>query len=50
MLCDKFIFGIRDADALKERILRETGELTLERAVSLAQRPGDVDVYSKSYL
>ena len=37
MLRDKFIFGIRD-DALKERLLRETGELTLERAVSLAQR------------
>ena len=37
LLRDKFIFGIRD-DALKERLLRETGELTLERAVLLAQR------------
>ena len=35
MLRDKFIFGIQD-DALKERLLRKTGELTLERAVSLA--------------
>ena len=34
---DKFVFGLTD-DALKERLLRETNELTLERAVSLAQR------------
>ena len=37
MLHDKFIFSIRD-DVLKERLLQETGELTLEQAVSLAQR------------
>ena len=29
MLRDKVIFGIRD-DSLKEHLLRETGELTLE--------------------
>ena len=35
ILCDKFVFGLTD-DVLKERLLRETGELTLERAVSFA--------------
>ena len=34
--CDKFVFGLID-DTLKERLLREV-DLTLERAVSLAQR------------
>ena len=37
MLCDKFVFGLRD-DALKKRLLvRDTTELTLEQAVSLAR-------------
>ena len=38
MLRDKFVFGLID-DSLKERLLvRDTSELTLERAVSIAQR------------
>jgi len=36
MLHDKFVFALTD-DILKEHLLRDTGKLTLERAVSLAQ-------------
>ena len=47
MLRDKFVFGLRD-DALKERLLvRDTTELTLELAMSLAQRSESSEVQVK---
>ena len=43
MIRDRIVFGVRDTQ-LKERLLRESSELTLEKAASISERVRQVQL------